>query len=473
MGKDLRDFLRVVKEAGPDFYVEVRKPVKPDEEVSTLLQKLAGEGRFPVVYYPRIEGSSLPLVANLAGTYQLHGLAYGIPPQKIGTASFAGIFDEYRRLIRENAGMAPRQVPASEAPVKEVVLTGKDVDLGRLPITKHAELDSGRYIDIGVLICKDPDTGIPNAGVYRHEVKGKDSLGFYVDGFHNAFYITRRYAELDRPMEVVISNGHHPAVEIGSQTVGPIDLNELEMMGRLLGEPLEVVPGETVDLPVPARAEIAIEGVVDCAQTATDGPFGDFTGYYGEKKNCYLIRVTAITMRRDAIYRDLDPAHPEHNNLNLVGREANLFDRVRGVVPTVKAVHYGCLYGHSLVYISIKKLIRGEAKRAAMAALSADVYVKYAIVVDDDIDVYNEQEVLWAMGTRVRPDSDITIIPGTVASGLDPTSHDETGWGRGDMNAQVIIDATKPVGLPFATRVTPRRDLWAAMKLDDYVERRT
>lgn len=468
MGKDLRYFLKVVREAGPEFYVTVKKPVKPDEEVGIILKKLAAEHRFPVVYCPIIEGSKLPLVANLAGTYELHGLAYGIAPQQIKSVRYTDIFQEYQRKMRCGK-LEPKEIAPADAPVKEVVLRGPDVDLASLPIARHAELDSGKYIDAGVLICRDPDTGIPNAGIYRHEVKGRDKLGFFINKFHHASYIAQRHAELGRQMEVVISIGHHPAVEIGSQATGPLDLNELEVMGKLLGEPLEVVKGETVDLPVPAGAEIVVEGTVDCTKLVSDGPFGEYTGYYGEKKPCYLIRVTAITMRKDAIYRDLDPAHPEHNNLNIVGREAGVFDRVQAVVPWVKSVHYGCLYGHPLLYISIKTRVPGEGKRAAMAALSADANVKYVIVVDDDIDVFDEQEVLWALGTRVRPDVDISIVPGLTANELDPTSHDEAGLGRGDLNAQVIIDATKPVNVPFPIRVTPRRDLWKSMKLEDYV----
>ena len=467
MAKDLRQFLQLVKQKGADFYVEVRKPLKPKFEVCVLQQKLAKEGRFPLIYCPEIEGSKLPLVSNLFGSYELMGLALDVDPKKLEKAEISREFKQ-----RREAGTKPPQmVSAKEAPIKEVVLKGKDVDLGLLPIPHHAQLDSGRYITIGCMVCKDPDTEMPNVGVYRHEVMGKDKLGCMINPANHGAYISRRYAELGKPMEVVIFIGHHPAVIMGSLTRGNLDMNELEVMGGLLGEPLQVTAAETVDLPVPAYAEIAIEGVIDPRNMTTDGPFAEYTGYYGEgMKPCYLIQVTSITMRKDAIYLDLDPAHREHNLAGLLPKEYDFYDVVKRVVPTVKAVHLPpsgtCVYH---IYVSIRKRVQGEGKLAALAALTGSPGAKVAVVVDEDIDVYDEQEVLWAVATRVEGDLDISIIPGVTGAHLDPTAYDETRLKRGPMTSKVIIDATKPVDLPFATRITPPEGLWKSMSLDDYL----
>ena len=467
MSKDLRQFLKVAKEAGPDFYVEVKRPLKPKFEVCVIQQKLAKEDRFPVIYCPEIEGSKLPLVSNLFGSYEMLGLVLGLDPGKVENAE---ILREYRR--REAEAKPPQMVPAKGAPIKEVVIKGKDVDLGLLPIIHHAELNSGKYIPIGSMICKDPDTGVPNVGVYRHEVKGKDKLGCMINPAHHGAYIARRYAELGKPMEVVIFIGHHPAVVMGSLAMGNIAMNELDIMGSLLGESLPITPSETVDLPVPADAEIAIEGVIDPRNMTTDGPFAEYTGYYGEgNKPCYLIQVTSITMRKDAIYHDLDPAHREHNMSGVLPFESAIYDAVKRAVPTVKAVHFPisgtCVYH---IYVSIKKRVQGEGKFAGLAALTGQPNAKVVIVVDEDIDVYNEQEVLWAVATRVEGDKDISIIPGVTGAHLDPTAYDETRLKRGPMTTKMIIDATKPVTLPFATRITPPQDLWDSMKLEDYLK---
>ncbi len=465
MSKDLRQFLKLAKELGPDFYVEVKRPLKPKYEPCVIQEKLAKEGRFPVIFCPEIEGSKLPLVTNLFGSYEMLGLALDIDARKMGKAE---ITKEYRK--READAKPTQTVPASEAPVKEVILRGKDVDLGLLPIVHHHELDSGKYLIIGSLICKDPDTGIPNAGVYRHEMKGKDQLGCMIAPDHHAAYSARRCAELGKPMEIVIAVGHHPAVTMGAITHGGMDVNELELMGGLLGEPLEVTSAETVDLPVPARAEIAIEGIIDPRNMVTDGPFAEYSGYYGLTHPCYLIKVTAITMRKDAIYHDLDPAHREHTLSEALPSMCHVYDVVKRAVPTVQAVYrpYGGT-GVYHVYISIKKRIQGEGKFAGLAALSAGPATKLVVVVDEDIDVYNEEEVLWAIATRVEADIDVSIIPWVAGAHLDPSCYDETRFKRGSMTTKMIIDATRPVELPFATRITPPRALWESMSLDNYL----
>lgn len=467
MSKDIRQFLEVVRKAGPDYYVDIKKPLKPYLEVCIIQQKLAKESRFPVIYCPEIEGSELPLVTDLFGSYEMFALALDMDPQKIDKAE---ILKEFRR--READTKPVQMIAASEAPIREVILKGEDVDLSLLPIIHHHELNSGKYVTIGCMICKDPDTGIPNVGVYRHEVKGKDKLGCQINPANHGAYIARRHAELGKPMEVIICIGHHPAMVLAACCRGSLDMNELEVMGGLLEEPVEVVLGETVDIPVPAYAEIAIEGVTDPNKWVADGPFSEYTGYYGSgSTSCYLIQVTGITMRRDAIYHDLDPGHREHGMSTVLPSESVVYEAVRRVVPTVKAVHFppsGNCVNH--IYVSIKKRVSGEAKLAALAALSAENMAKMVVVVDEDIDVYNEHEVLWAIATRTVGDKDISIIPGVSSTTHDPCAYDETRLGKGNMSSYIIIDATKPVGLPFLTRITPNQELWNTMNLRDYLK---
>jgi 2,5-furandicarboxylate decarboxylase 1 len=451
---------------GPQFYVEVTKKLSPIYEVQVIQEKLAYEKRFPVTYCPEIEGSKLPLVTCLCSSYPHVAVALDIDPMK---ASDDEIFLEYPKRASETR--STKTVPASSAPVKEVVIEGKDVDLGILPVTKQAPLNSGKYITAGQLICRDPDTGILNTGIYRHMVKGKDRLGFRAVPTNDAAYIIRRYAELGKPMEVVIFIGHHPATCLGSVSSSGIDINELEVMGGYLGESLEVTQCETVELPVPARAEIAIEGVIDPSKMETDGPFAEWMGYYGEVYDCYIIQINAMTMRRDAIYHDLDSSHIEHNFMFGIGGRSNTYEAVKKVAPTVKDVYlpsYGG--GQLIVYVSIKKRVPGEGKRAAWAALNSHANRKIAVVVDDDVDVYNDEEVWWAVATRCRPDVDIDIVPHIASALRDPTSYDETGLKRGNLNAKILIDATKPVELPFATRITPDPASWQRISLEEYIK---
>jgi 2,5-furandicarboxylate decarboxylase 1 len=464
--KNLRDFLEIMRKAGPNYYVEVKKPLNPYLEVGVIQQKLHKLDRDPVIYCREIVGSKLPLVSNLFGSYEHLGVALGMEPGKIDKST---ILHEYRK--READLKPPVKVPSSEAPVKEVILRGEDADLAVLPLTHHAPLDSGKYITPGNMICRDPDTGVLNVGMYRHEVKGRHELGCMFNPVHHGNLIAQRYAELGKEMEVVIFLGHHPAVVIGSMYSGSKDVDEMEVMGGLLGEPLRVTQCETVHLPVPADAEIAIEGVIDPRTTVTDGPFAEFTGHYGEgNKQAFLIRVKAITMRKNAICHDLDPTHPEHNLGCVLGFESPIYDAVKKVIPTLKAVHLP-LTGASTyhIYVSIKKTSPGQGKLAAIAALGAGFHAKTCIVVDDDVDIFNEKEVLFALATRMTPGRDISIIENSAGNHLDPAAFDETRLKHGSMQDLLIIDATRPLTLPTFTRITPDEELWNKMRLEDYI----
>ncbi len=476
MSKDLRYFLQMVKKAGPDYYVEVKKPIAVDLEVNVIQEKLAKEGRFPVVYCPEMKEAKLTctkLCSNLFGSYEMLGMVLDIDPDTLKEAGKVEVQHECRR--RQNSPKPVQWVSAAEAPVKEVVVKGKDVDLATLPIPHGSELDSGKYIGAGGTILKDADTGIPNVGVYRHEVKGKNKLGCQIGPIHHGSYIGRRYAELGKKMEAAIYLGHHPAVDLAAVSRVPLGESEFEIAGGFLGEPLRVVKGETVDLPVPADAEIVIEGIIDPSKMSTDGPYAEYSGYYGEKRPCYIIDVTCITMRKDAIFHHVDTAHREHNLWVGLPYEATVYDVIKRRVPTLKAVHgpvSGCCIYH--YYISIAKRAMGEGMVAGLLAIGADVNSKLAIVVDEDIDVFNEAEVMWAVATRVAWDKQVTIIPKVTQGPIDPRCYSEEGLDyeteyQGELIAKVIIDATKPVKLPYSNRITPPKDLWESMKLEDYV----
>jgi 2,5-furandicarboxylate decarboxylase 1 len=465
MNKDLRAFIDQVARMGPEYFLSVSKPVSPIYEPCVIQQKLAQQGRFPMLRFDRVNGSSLPLVTDLFGNYQLLGLALGVDPGEPKSA----ILKSYREKI--NHPVAVRKVPKGEAPIKEIVIKSEEVDLGSLPLVHHAEKDSGKYITVGCLIVRDPESGVTNVGVYRHEVQGKDALGCMFNPAHHGAYIYRKYREQKRPMEAVLFVGHHPAVVMGSLARNPIGTSELEIMGALLGEPLEVVQGETVSLPVPAFAEIAIEGVLDPNRETGDGPFAEYTGYYGlAKKPIGHMKVTAITMRKDAIYHDLDPAHREHNLGGVLAFEASVYDSVKKLVPSVTGVYMppsGCCV--FTAYVGIKKRVAGEGKSAGLAALSAEPNLKMIVVVDDDIDIYDEEQVLWAICTRFEADADLTMIPNMLGAHLDPSAYGEVRNERGPMTTKLILDATKPATGAFAERITPPRELWEKMKLEDYI----
>ena len=461
MNPNLRDFLRLVRDTGPGNYVEVAKPLDPYLEVSVVQHKLASQGRNPVVYCPEIRGSRLPLVTNLFGSFELLALGLGCDPRRMTRVE---IYDVLRKKLARRED--PRWVAEADAPVKEEKLLGEAADLGVLPVIHNSRLDAGKYVSAGFMIAKWPDTGVPNAGIYRHMVMGRNRLGCMINPGNDGAYIARRYAELRRPMEIALVIGHHSAVLQASLGKG---VAEFDLMGGYLGEPLEVVRGETVDLPVPAQAEIVIEGTIDPTAMAADGPYAEYLGYYGVgDKPCYVIDVSAVTMRRDAIYHHLDSAHQEHNLAPSMSAEMALYDRLRAQFPTLRAVN---VMGWLGTYVSLQQRVPGEAKQAGLVAVATDNYAKTAVVVDDDVDIYDEREVAWAVNTRMVADRDLLILPGVKGAHLDPVSYNEARTGRGPMTTHLVIDATRPVEKKFETRIEPDPELWRKIDLDEYLKR--
>jgi 2,5-furandicarboxylate decarboxylase 1 len=363
-------------------------------------------------------------------------------------------------------------VEVQKAPVKEVVIREEDIDLQKLPNITHCGGDGGPYISSGVVIMKDPISGIYNAGIYRIQIKGKNRLGIWPGAYSHGMQIIRANEREGRPTEVAIVIGHHPAVYLASQFRGPFEVSELEVAGGLLGEPLRVANGESVNLNILADAEIIIEGIIPPNVREEEGPFGEYTWYMGNKEITPIIKVSAITHRSDAIYYDINSAHPEHNLTGLLAREAMLYTRIKAVVPTLKAVTlpFSGTCRHT-AYVSIKKEYDGLGKNAALSALAADPFMKLVIVVDEDIDVFNEAEVMWAVCTRVQAQQDVFIVPDAYVCELDPSAYSIKGrLERGYLNTKWAIDATKPVDLPFQERADVPEEVWRNIRIEDYIE---
>ena len=467
MNKDLRTFLAEARQMGPDYFASVGRRVDPIYEPCVIQQKFAARDEWPVIRFDDVAGSDMALVTNLFGRYELLGLALGVDPDRPKSE----ILDRFRERVAKPVPV--RRVARADAPVKEVVLGADAVDLGAFPVLKHAEGNSGKYIAIGCLVVKDPETGVLNAGVYRHEIKGRAELACMFNPAHHAGYIYRKYREAGRKMQAVLFIGHHPAGVLGVLSKQTIHSDEYETMGALMGEPLEVVDGETVDIPVPAWAEIAIEGYLDPARETRDGPFSEYTGFYGPAKDPVgLMQVTGITMRKDAIFHDLDPSHREHNLAGALTFESALYASVSKLVPSVTGVHMppsgNCTF---TAYVKIAKRVPGEGKSAGLAALAGDANVKIVVVVDDEIDIYNDSDVLWAISTHVQADRDVSIIPYAMGAHLDPSAYGEVRTEKGPMQTKMIIDATRPATLGFAERIVPPRQAWDRIRLEDYVDR--
>jgi 2,5-furandicarboxylate decarboxylase 1 len=438
MPKDLRSFLRDVLAQRPGEIKRVSEPVDPRFGATGLAERFARENQYPALYFEKIRGSDIPLVLNLTATYDRLALALGTT-----VAEMVPTFGQ-----KMTAPIPARDVSRDDAPVKALTWTGKDVDLGRLPFLTHNELDAGPYITSGVGIMRDPDTGRINAGIYRHQVQSKDELGVWFIDMHHGAYIHRRFEEMGQPAPIAIAIGHHPAVVMGAVCRIPGIGGEFEAAGALLGEGIEVTRAELSDLPVPARAEIVIEGEVILHKRREEGPFGEWPGHYTAEGPKPVIKVKAITMRRDAIYYDIFSANREHLVLGSLPRMGSIYRNVKQAVPGLKAVN---VPAHSRMhcYLSIKKDRDAEVKKAAFAALNTEPEnLKMIVVVDDDINVFNDGDVMWAVGTRFDAARDLLVIPRwSGPGGLLPVGWDfhPDGSKTPRMITAVVIDATKPV----------------------------
>jgi len=461
---NIRKYLRDMEDKLPHDLITIPREINPAAfEVTALLEHLERENLFPALLFEKPlnlkgEVAQFKLITNVFATRKRCAVALGLPPEKWKLE----LSLEYAR--REANPLKPVIISPSEAPVKEVIKTGISVDLREFPIVRHHEMDGGPYIDMTV-VSKDPDEGFYNMAFLRNQYKGPTKLGIHMSPRHN-WTIFRKNEEQGRPTPVAIVLCHHPAFFLGALNVAPFGTDDYSLTGGIMGEPLRLVPSETwgKEFLVPADAEIVIEGEILPFAREVEGPFGEFPGTYGPERVRPVIEVRAVTHRRDALYQDVFVGHRDNWILGGIPKEGSLYTAIRGVVPTVKGIHFAisgtCRFN---CYISIDKKVEGETKQAALMAIAQCDFVKNVIVVDGDIDPFNEQEVMWAVATRMQPDCDIDIIRNIKANTLDPSLvHDIRG-------SKMVIDATMPVDRPFAKRLNIPEEALSRIKKDDFI----
>jgi 2,5-furandicarboxylate decarboxylase 1 len=325
--------------------------------------------------------------------------------------------------------------------------------LRALPQIIHHGGDGGPYITAAISFAKDPDTGIYNCAYNRLMITGKDSTSIHLTLGKHLWEFHKIAEARGEPLQVAFAIGVHPAIALGALSIGSIDEDETAIMGGLFGEGMEVVRCETLDLLVPAQAEMIIEAEIQPSESVDEGPFGEFTGYSLGAREREVVKVTAITHRKDAYFYDMNVGHLDHMLLSTIPMEANLLRAVRSMVPSVTAVRVPSPF---TCYVSIEQRLKGQAKNVIMAVFGADLYIKRVVVVDQDVDIYDDRQVNWAIATRCQPDRDLIIITGARGSDLDPSTSGDDGftskWG---------VDATaKPLLKDFTPRHHFPEDVW-------------
>ncbi|HKX49340.1 MAG TPA: UbiD family decarboxylase [Candidatus Binatia bacterium] len=349
----------------------------------------------------------------------------------------------------QSAALPGRNV--NTGPVKERILTGHDVDLRKLPVVVHSQEDGGPYIGSAMCVTKDPDTGIQNVAMLRMQIQDRNRTGTAFAPRHSWMHY-QKYEARNEPMPMAAVIGHHPILDLATNSSVPYGVDEFQVAGSLLQEPLEMVRCETVDLMVPANAEIVIEGLIPPGIREDEGPFGEFQCYYLTRtRKCPIFDVKAITMRRDALYRHIQatPSTVEHQALVAVPMEAHLWQRIKDVDGYIdlKDVHVPPWGACFVVLVKFTPRLEEQAKSVLMAALSSSyAHPKIAIALDDDIDLTDPRDVFWAVATRVDPARDLLQIPHARMHSLDPSGKLVTAPGAGHqrVGGKLGIDATKP-----------------------------
>ena len=446
MQENFRQFLDRLRQTGE--LVDLHQAVDI-RHIATLVDQAK-----TALYFHNVIGYDMPVVSGIIRSRERAIAA-------LGCESYREIEDKLALAIAKP--IPPKYVKTSRT--REVVLLGDDVDLYKLPIPMSSIYDGGPMITAGVVIARDPELGV-NSGIYRFIVKEKNLTGIDIVTPNNMRMFAQRAFERGEPLPISISIGTHPIEITGSGYRAPLGVDEMAIAGGIRGTPVELAQCKTIDMPYIADAEIVLEAeILPTGWTFPEGRFGEFTRLMGGLHWNPLVRIKAISMRKDAIYYNL---HMPWENTWLAAptRYAAIRQALRTAGVQVKDINVtlgGCAFWHAV--ISIKKQ-PGEAKNALLAALSV-MDLKHVVVVDDDIDVFDPMDVEWAIATRVQGDKDIMIVSNARAKPLDPSLLQ--GAGVVPTGAKVGIDATIPDGIPKEHYERITYAYADKAKIDDYV----
>lgn len=464
MHKNLRTFLEQFEKEHPEDVIRISKPIRAEFEITAIAKHFEKQNKFPLLIFEQVinskgEVSPFPCMINLLGDRNKLGFAIG--------ANYRDVALEWSKRVETDKQISPITVAAGSAPSQENVLTGDDIDLLSLPMLRHHEMDPGHYITAGMLVTHDQGTWTANMAFQRGFIANSKEIRSFIGYASHNYWNLKEHEEMGKEMKVIYWVGHHPAFIMGAHHHKTYLDDHYTPSGSLAGEPMRLVPSVSLgnDFLVPAEAEFVIEGIIRPGNYGLEGPFGEFPRYYGPQRMSPIIEVTAVTHRNNAIWHSFMVGI--NNNYSSVRMERDIYAKVKKVVPQVQRVSVpisGASAFH--VYIQLKKTHDGQVSQAILATFAASHLVKHVIVVDEDIDVYDDREVLWAVATRSQWDKDLTMIPVGMGLALDPSS-----YGSNAMTAKAGIDATKPTAPKrFSMTLGAPEEVLNRIQLKDFID---
>ena len=400
--------------------LHVDREVDPKFELSAVVKAAEKDNR--AIIFHKVKGSQFDVVANVVVSRKMFSMLLG--------TSEAETVPEY---VKRAANPIKPKIAAS-GPVKDVKLIGEAASTKLLPIATHAIGDVGPYITAGMVVARDPETGYSNMSFNRMQLKEEKKLGIRMMAPQHLGVMQERAERTGKNLEVAVVIGAHPFEMIAASTTLPFGTDHFELAGALAGTPTELVKCETSNVNVPANAEIVLEGEVLANIRENEGPYGDVFQFYIPETRNHVFRLKAITHRKNALYHTIQAGTKEDIHLLALSREAHLYRALKYGGYDVKTVNntpslLACV-------ISLKKRFEGEPKNAAMTAFGAHSWLKYCVVVDEDVNAFDTNDVWWAMATRSRPDNSVFIVP--EARGFPRDLHHIH-------QSKIGIDATAPI----------------------------
>ena len=395
--------------------IEITEELSNEFEVAKVLRKYPKD----TVLIKNVKGFDLPVISGICNTRE-----------KIAKSINCEVSEITQKII-----------DAMEKPIKVDKFTDfsqydtLDIDLDKIPILKHYKRDGGAYLTSGVVFARDPITGIQNASIHRMMVLDNKRLVIRIVP-RNLYTYFQNAQKAGKDLDIAIAIGMDPAILLASTTSIPIDYNEMDVANAFKNGELELIKCGELEVP---QADIILEGKISVTETIAEGPFVDLTDTYDIIRDQPIINLEKMHIKKEnAAYHAILPAGFEHKLLQGLPQEPRIFKAVKNAVPTVENVvltEGGCCWLHSVV--SINKQTEGDGKNAIMAALSAHPSLKHCVVVDRDVDVFDAEDVEYAIATRVKGDRDIMIVPNVRGSSLDPVAESD------GTTTKIGVDATK------------------------------
>lgn len=453
---DLGEYLQKLRVSG--MITEVNAEVDPELELTHILSEELRVGKKRTILFNNVKGSDIPVVGNLFSDWERMKLILGDEPESIGNrlldlvqvpGDTDSLLSKGLQMMKELGGIKPKV--SSSFGSSHIVVDRPDIT--DYPVCRTWPGDGGRFITLPLVISKDPVTGQRNVGMYRLQIYDSETLGMHWQIHKGGAEHYHGYSEKKRQMDVAVILGSDPLTIFSAVAPLPNGLDEFSFSGLVSRKKMELVKGQTVDLEYPRNSEIVLEGYVDPDETRVEGPFGDHTGYYSLEEEFPVFHIKRIIQKKKPVYPTTIVGKLWHEDV-VMGKaiERMFLPIIKFQIPEIVDMNtMEEAVFHNMVVVSMRKRYPGHAKKVMFAlwGMGQLSFSKIIAVVDDDIDVHDRKQVIWALTTRIDPQRDVFIVPGTVTDSLDHASK------LFNYGSKMGIDATRKSEAEGFTRKWP------------------